>query len=52
MSNLLSTELAHEGEKVVLQEMRSDSHGSCIADLVRKIRAHFFPYFFYLDNQS
>lgn len=46
MSNLLSTELVHEGEKVILQKMKSDSHESCIPHLVRKARAHFLPDFF------
>lgn len=41
MSNLLSTELVHEGEKVILQEMRSDSYESWIADFVRKARVLF-----------
>lgn len=34
------------GEKVILQEMKSDSYESCIADLVRKVRAKSFPDFF------
>lgn len=45
MSNLLSTELVHEGEKVIFQEMASDRYDSCIADLVRKTRALFLPDF-------
>lgn len=52
MSDLLSTELVHEGEKVILQEMKSDSYENCIADFVRKARAVFLLIFLNLDNQS